>query len=1691
MKLDSSVKYHVEREAFSEKSEEMQTRLLAPLDSGTFSLDGVGARPRKASAPHLDLVDNEHTSLERTMDDPFFQMQDDNSEDIDDDNPDEVFHAKPMIRHLAQDVSAMMIHYRLDDVRELALLLRCYNREIDEHYAKKMALSQQLMQKWSSPRGTNARDEEGGEAETEDVAVPAVPNKEGAVVARQELFSFRQLSSWKLSIQKAQEQVAAEKKAQREEETRNSIFSMKPLDRDDWAEIRLQDSEFATEAQIRANKYIQLFERSQAWVLGCSAVLRFIAAAIYLFRAAFVVPEDRTAYICQLIFLDVPLALLCLSRAFSVQESYGVLTVNFSRSLRKYILSTSFLLDVCGIFPLEIVGLLRHESTTAYFHESAYVIPAYRLNKLLLCRGVFDDFSDWLDMLSAGDWFHPAVGRITFTWIQAVTVMHVGACACSAVLLTEPEMNELWFKLPELENSTARFRYLHTLDMSSKSFIGYMKGDAFNVSDAATVVMLLLCFAGVWLVSTLIAAVESFMERPGHEHHFYESIDKLFDEASNLGISPTLREEAAFHLHHVHQSAKHSDAPYQTLGGLPKNLQIRVLQHVGREIISKVSLLAPEANNKNFVLCMAISLVPQVLAPYTVLFRKGDRGDSMGFITHGSLGVVPDAFEKTHDERTVLFVLKTGSFYGEIALILGVRRTATVSSLSRYANLLVLHKANFLQIASDFPSAVRRMRLEAQARLAALNSGVSGLNIARSSALLASTKKLLLTARFVTWIQFIHNFKVLKGSPSTTDLTMRQQTTSTAELSSSANGVQDVDDGVASPPRDSISLLRSLDVDAKAQPVAPLHHTHAVVSQLSDDYPHQSPLISPALQVDHEHEDLVYMTTGDNFCEPIFKSSSESEDGGNEAAQRRSRRKSRRRSTGAHIVQLNTNNNSKSGEEVIRKRTFVAKLCNEVSRLMTRYRAETVYDLAVLIRINRREILKNYVTYQKADFAALSANNIRSGMYNTCSLVFENDGEQSGSRAFQAEQSWVSLQQSFSSESRQLISFRQLASWKIALKNWTEREKKEEINRRWANSSESIFTDIPPERSDWCELRLSPDECCTEDQRRNSRIVDLIGSYSLIVTFYLFITEIVLFFILTFRISFEVVYNPAAYALELVFLDLPLLVYACSRFFALVEKKGKFYWDWRTAARMHVLSAGFVLDLIGAFPLETIAFGINDNCTRFQGICGFLDPAWRGNRIFLCRHVIQHASYLIDEASVRLGFSPSVGRIVYQTLSFCLVAHCGVCVSSVYVLWQPDLVEEWLHAESLPNLRFKYLYLFDWATKTIVGQLFGNTFDIPDELIAYILVFDFISIFVISAFIGAVMSLMMRPSLWSRTTRSIDILRDEWDRQMVPNELQEEIVSFKWYQHDTNTLHDDTAKSLHDLPKNLQMRVLHHIGKEMIKKVPLLAPEAANENFVLCMSISLVPQVLAPYTVLFRKGDRGDSMGFITHGSLGVVPDAFEKTHDERTVLFVLKTGSFYGEIALILGVRRTATVSSLSRYANLLVLHKANFLQIASDFPSAVRRMRLEAQARLAALNTNQIKEERMKKLKISTNSILATFYYRLWKECAHRRRHPNPKSDRSGSIIGSAFSEGGRNLSNAVLHNRELQVTALWNLVRVHRQNSTLALKESKTFDDSEASNTAELSPASASGNRGLPQPASSDDELPGQVEPESDEE
>ncbi|KAK3115384.1 hypothetical protein LTR53_005331 [Teratosphaeriaceae sp. CCFEE 6253] len=136
---------------------------------------------------------------------------------------------------------------------------------------------------------------------------------------------------------------------------------------------------------------------------------------------------------------------------------------------------------------------------------------------------------------------------------------------------------------------------------------------------------------------------------------------------------------------------------------------------------------------------------------------------------------------------------------------------------------------------------------------------------------------------------------------------------------------------------------------------------------------------------------------------------------------------------------------------------------------------------------------------------------------------------------------------------------------------------------------------------------------------------------------------------------------------------------------------------------------------------------------------------------------------------------------------------------------------------------------------------------------------------------------------------------------------------------------------------------------DRLKAFPLFA--TAPESFLLSIGRSLRPSIYQPAAEIIREGEDARAMYWLVRGSVRVTSRDGESTYAE------LKPGAFFGEIGILMGRPRTASIVASSR--SLVVrLDREDLAKELPQYPDVERAIREEALERLSILERK--KQER-----------------------------------------------------------------------------------------------------------------------------------
>jgi len=159
----------------------------------------------------------------------------------------------------------------------------------------------------------------------------------------------------------------------------------------------------------------------------------------------------------------------------------------------------------------------------------------------------------------------------------------------------------------------------------------------------------------------------------------------------------------------------------------------------------------------------------------------------------------------------------------------------------------------------------------------------------------------------------------------------------------------------------------------------------------------------------------------------------------------------------------------------------------------------------------------------------------------------------------------------------------------------------------------------------------------------------------------------------------------------------------------------------------------------------------------------------------------------------------------------------------------------------------------------------------------------------------------------------------------IPEDLQNRMHQYYKYMWESGLAHSESSV-LDSLPFTLKTDVSLFLNKDIIENTPIF--KEASEEMIRELVNQLEPVLATPGDFVIRKGDSADSMYFISHGEVDVVEE------DGKTLIVTLKEGQFFGEMSLLTGEPRNATIRS-REYCNMYTLDKKHFNIVLDKYPN------------------------------------------------------------------------------------------------------------------------------------------------------------
>ena len=253
----------------------------------------------------------------------------------------------------------------------------------------------------------------------------------------------------------------------------------------------------------------------------------------------------------------------------------------------------------------------------------------------------------------------------------------------------------------------------------------------------------------------------------------------------------------------------------------------------------------------------------------------------------------------------------------------------------------------------------------------------------------------------------------------------------------------------------------------------------------------------------------------------------------------------------------------------------------------------------------------------------------------------------------------------------------------------------------------------------------------------------------------------------------------------------------------------------------------------------------------------------------------------------------------------------------------------WIYPTTDNDLITFYIKAIYWTITTLTTVGYGDISPSTNLGRIYTMIIMVMGVGVYGIVIGSISRIIsMNDRFKEQSKEKLNDLKNFMEYYELPESLSEEVFGF--YGHLlTKRLSDNDEQIISELPNALQREIKTYMNMKLIGNVP--AFKLCSQDCLKEIAKSLKQMALSPSEFIIKKGDIGNEMFIIGHGTVEVIV--------EENIVATLRDGQFFGEVALLEKSTRNADVRSQT-YCDMYRLNKDDFLKIIKTHPELLKSM-------------------------------------------------------------------------------------------------------------------------------------------------------
>ncbi|KAI9333805.1 cyclic nucleotide-binding-like protein [Obelidium mucronatum] len=399
--------------------------------------------------------------------------------------------------------------------------------------------------------------------------------------------------------------------------------------------------------------------------------------------------------------------------------------------------------------------------------------------------------------------------------------------------------------------------------------------------------------------------------------------------------------------------------------------------------------------------------------------------------------------------------------------------------------------------------------------------------------------------------------------------------------------------------------------------------------------------------------------------------------------------------------------------------------------------------------------------------------------------------------------------------------------------------------------------------------------------------------------------------------------------------------------------------DWR----YHYFRHGFIIDFITMMPFELFA----TPTYNFLWLIKLL-------RLYKLPTIISTTPKIVNflkQLSIILGLGSSLSIVLPLLFIVCAFFHVQACC-----LYLAGRSFGYSSVEMAGVKNASLFQKYTWSLFFAISNTFPSMYTPKEAAEQWIvLCFVIVGAGLYALVVGVISSVAMGVDASGRLyTQKMDELR-EYMKWKDLNPITRRKV-LKYYELKYRGKFFEETTLLGEMNDSLRMEIAAHNCKELISKVSFLnrqQSDGRDELFLGRVASALIACYFVPGDIVFIQGEIGHEMYFILQGSVSVIVG--------NQKVATLEEGGFFGEVALIGNIPRTATVQTESSCI-LYRLTRPAFTSILNEFDDVRAKV-------------DVIYKERMEKIREEEEARKLIAAQELISKVEFLRRHENDGRD------------------------------------------------------------------------------------------------